>query len=111
MPATPSAPAGTPAGTFKQTMMSPTAPWWFPKWPQVLAGGLYAMTAWILYVLSPEKGEDPSDLFKTLAGAVVLTAFINGVVAAVFTSTRDSQLKSEVIASQAKVIAGQSPPA
>jgi hypothetical protein len=65
------------------------------------------MTFWILWVLSPAKGEQPSDLFKTLAGAIILTAFVNGVVAAVFTASRDGQQKNATIAAQAKVIAGQ----
>lgn len=110
-PASAPDPAPSAAAILVQGMMSPIAPWWVPRWPQVLAGGLYAMTAWILYVLSPVKGDDPSDLFKTLAGAIVLTAFINGVVAAVFTTSRDSQQKNETIAAQAKVIAANAPSA
>jgi hypothetical protein len=102
VPAPPPITASTPA---------PAQPWWVPPWPVFLATGLYGMTFWLLWVLSPEKGKDPSDLFKTLAGAIVLTAFVNGVVAAVFTASRDSQRKNETIAAQAKVIASQTPSA
>lgn len=80
---------------------------WVPPYPVWLAIGLYAMAFWILYVLSPEKGHEPSELFKTLAGAVVLTAFVNGVVASVFASNRDSQKKNDTIAAQAATIAAQ----
>lgn len=87
---------------------APAQPWWVPPWPVFLATGLYIMSFWILWILSPARGQEPSDLFKTLAGAIILTAFVNGVVAAVFTASRDSQKKNETIAAQAKVIAGQS---
>lgn len=89
----------------------PVMPWWVPSWPVFLATGLYILTFWLLWMLAPAKGEAPSELFKTLAGAIVLTAFVNGVVAAVFTSSRDSQKKNDVIAAQARVIAGQPPSA
>jgi hypothetical protein len=81
-----------------------SAPWYVPPWSVWLAVGLYVMAFWILYVLSPAKGQEPSELFKTLAGAIVLTAFVNGVVAAVFSANRDSQKKNDVIATQAKII-------
>lgn len=87
----------------------PRPPWWLPSYPTWLAFGLYVMAFWILYVLSPGRGSAPSELFKTLAGAIVLTAFVNGVVAAVFAANRDSQKKNEVIADQAKAIASQAP--
>lgn len=99
-----------PVERMAEAITSPTVPWWVPPWPVFLATGLYAMTFWLLWVLSPEKGKDPSDLFKTLAGAIVLTAFVNGVVAAVFTASRDSQKKNDVIAAQAKTIAAQTQP-
>ena len=86
------------------------APWWVPNWNVCLAVGLYLLTAWLLYILAPAQGEEPSELFKTLASAIVMTAFINGVVAAVFTASRDGQKKNETIAAQAKVIADQSAP-
>lgn len=105
----PASPAAPPAAPIFISSPAPEPPWWVPPWPVFLAGGLYVMTFWILWVLSPEKGKDPSDLFKTLAGAVVLTAFINGVVAAVFTASRDGQKKNETIAAQAKTIAAQTP--
>jgi len=63
----------------------PPALWWLPSYPVILAAGLYGMSFWLLYILSPGRGDPPSDLFKTLATAIVLTAFVNGVVAAVFT--------------------------
>ncbi|HEX3887364.1 MAG TPA: hypothetical protein VHW05_07680 [Phenylobacterium sp.] len=82
-------------------------PWWMPTWPVTLGFGLYAMSFWVLYVLAPPQGQEPSELFKTLAGAVVITAFINGVVAAVYTASRDSQQKNATIAAQAHAIAKQ----
>jgi hypothetical protein len=75
-----------------------------------LASGLYILTFWLLWMLAPEKGKEPSELFKTLAAAIVLTAFVNGVVAAVFTASRDSQKKNETIAAQAQTIAAQTQP-
>ncbi|HZZ67368.1 MAG TPA: hypothetical protein VFE18_04265, partial [Phenylobacterium sp.] len=82
-------------------------PWWMPTWPVTLGFGLYAMSFWVLFVLAPPQGQGPSELFKTLAGAVVITAFINGVVAAVYTASRDSQKKNDTIAAQAHAIARQ----
>jgi hypothetical protein len=86
-------------------------PWFIPTWPVVLGVGLYAMSFWVLYILAPAKHEGPSELFKTLASAVIITAFINGVVAAVYTAARDSQKKNDTIAAQARAIAAQSPTA
>jgi hypothetical protein len=82
-------------------------PWWVPNFTTVIGLGLYAMTAWILYLLAPTTGQPPSELFKILAEAVVLTAFINGVVGSVYTISRDGQKKNETIAAQAKIIANQ----
>ena len=89
---------------------APAMPWWLPQWPQVLGFGIYAMCFWLLWTLSPEKGKEPSQLFNMLAQAIVLTAFVNGVVAAVFTASRDSQKKNDVIATQAATIAAQTSP-
>lgn len=62
-----------------------------PPWPVALGAGLYVMAFWLLYVLSPPAGKEPSELFKTLAEAIVLTAFVNLVVASVFTVNRDGR--------------------
>lgn len=96
-----------PAGTLSAP--SAATPWWVPPWPVFLAAGLFAMTWWIMWTLAPAKGKDPSQLFNMLAQAIVLTAFIGGVVATVFTASRDSQKKNETIAAQAKAIASQAP--
>lgn len=110
MPAITPAPAPV-APPITASTPAPAQPWWVPPWPVFLATGLFAMTWWIMWVLSPEKGKAPDELFKLLAQAIVLTAFIGGVVAAVFTTSRDSQKKNEVIAAQAATIAAQTPQA
>jgi hypothetical protein len=96
------------SGAVAKTSAAPQGvPWWMPTWPVTLGFGLYAMSFWVLDVLAPPQGQEPSELFKTLAGAVVITAFINGVVAAVYTASRDSQQKNATIAAQAHAIAKQ----
>lgn len=82
-------------------------PWWVPNWNAVLGAGLYLMTGWILWMLAPAQGQEPSELFKLLAQAVVLTAFVNGAVSAVYVASRDGEKKNDTIATQARVIAGQ----
>lgn len=86
--------------------------WWLqpPSWNVILGVGLYIMTFWLLWMLAPAQGHEPSELFKLLAQAIVLTAFVNGVVGAVYTASRDSEKKTDTIAAQAKVIAGQATP-
>lgn len=101
--------AAAPAAAPEAAPAAEVVPWYVPPWPVCLAAALYVLTFWILWTLAPVRGQPPSELFKTLAGAIVLTAFVNGVVAAVFTSSRDSQKKNETIAAQARVIAGQPP--
>jgi hypothetical protein len=71
--------------------------------------GLYGMTGWILWMLAPPTGQEPSELFKLIAQAIVLTAFVNGVVGSIYVASRDGQKKNETIAAQAKIIAGQQP--
>lgn len=88
----------------------PVAPWWVPNWNVCLAVGLYVMTFWLLWMLAPAQGQEPSELFKLLAQAIVLTAFVNGVVGAVYTVSRDSEKKTDTIVAQAKTIAGQNAP-
>lgn len=83
----------------------PRPPWWIPTWPVCLGVGLYVMTFWILWTLSPAQGQEPSELFKLLAQAIALTAFVSGVVGGVYTISRDSEKKTETIANQARVIA------
>jgi hypothetical protein len=83
------------------------APWWVPPWSVWLGGGLFAMTWWIMWLLAPAAGKEASQLFNMLAQAIVLTAFIGGVVATVYTATRESQKKNDTIAAQAAAIAAQ----
>lgn len=84
------------------------APWWVPPFPVMMGFALYILTWWLLWQLSPAKGQEPSELFKLLAQAVVLTAFVNGAVGAVYVASRDGQRKNDIIAQQAKVLADQS---
>lgn len=72
-----------------------------------MALGLYALTWWLLWMLAPARGQEPSELFKLLAQAVVLTAFVNGAVGALYVASRDGQKKNDTIASQARVLADQ----
>lgn len=89
---------------------NPSRPQWrWPNFPEIMGGALFALTAWILYRLAPAPGKDPSELFKLLAQAVVLTGFIGGPIAALYTATRDGQKKNDVIATQAKLLADQPP--
>lgn len=83
----------------------PDVPWWIPPWSVFLGGGLFVMTWWLMWMLAPEKGKEPSQLFNMLAQAIVLTAFIGGVVATVYTATRESQKKDAANAAQAATIA------
>ena len=51
-------------------------PWW---WPDTRGGaliGLFILTAYILWVSRPALGEEPSEFFKAIAQAVVLTGFL-----------------------------------
>lgn len=110
MPATTPAPAPDSVPAVQPITAStpaPAQPWWVPPWPVFLACALVAMTWWIMWVLSPAPGHPPDELFKLLAQAIVLTGFIGGVVATVFTASRDSQKKNETIAAQAQIIAAQ----
>jgi len=48
-----------------------------PGWPDNrgwMAMGLFGLTAWILYLARPVNGGEPSEFFKILAQAVVITA-------------------------------------
>jgi hypothetical protein len=83
-------------------------PWWIPSLPVGMALGLYALTWWLLWMLAPARGQEPSELFKLLAQAVVLTAFVNGAVGALYVASRDGQNKNDTIATQARVLADQS---
>lgn len=86
---------------------APAMPWWVPQWPQVLGTGIFGFSWWIMWMLAPEKGQPPSILFNLLAQAIVISAFVGGVVAAVYTASRDSAKKNDVIAAQAQTIASQ----
>lgn len=57
----------------------PRTPWWFPDQRGAVILGLFCLTALILYVSAPARGEEPSEFFKAIAQAVVLTGFLNAV--------------------------------
>lgn len=104
MPAAAPAPAPPP---ITASTPAPATPWWVPPWPVFLGVALLAMTWWIMYILAPPVGHEASQLFNMLAQAIVLTAFIGGVVATVYTATVGNQKKNETIAAQAATIAAQ----
>lgn len=110
MPAAPPPERSVASAPIAVSSAAPATPWWVPPWPVFLAAGLFAMTWWIMWMLAPAKGEKPSELFNMLAQAIVLTAFIGGVVGTVYTATRDGQKKNDVIATQSQIIAAQATP-
>lgn len=62
-----------------------------PGWPDTrgwMALGLFSMTAWVLWLARPIGGAEPSEFFKILAQAVVITGFINGVLGFLYTSSK-----------------------
>lgn len=57
----------------------PRAPWW---WPDTRGGaliGLFVLTTGILWFSRPELGEEPTEFFKAIAQAVVLTGFLAAI--------------------------------
>ena len=63
-----------------------------PGWPDNrgwMALGLFAMTAWVLWLARPGQPE-PSEYFKILSQAVVITGFINGVLSFLYTSSKST---------------------
>jgi hypothetical protein len=62
-----------------------------PGWPDQrgwMAIGLFGLTAWVLWLARPIHGAPPSEFFKVLAQAVVITGFINSVVGFLYTSSK-----------------------
>lgn len=62
-----------------------------PGWPDQrgwMAMGLFGLTAWVLWLARPLNGAEPSEFFKILAQAVVITGFINGVLGFLYTSSK-----------------------
>lgn len=54
-------------------------PWW---WPDTRGGaliGLFILTAAILWWSRPALGQEPSEFFKAIAQAVVLTGFLAAI--------------------------------
>lgn len=64
-----------------------------PGWPDNrgwMAIGLFGLTAWILWLSKPVAGHEPSEFFKIIAQAVVITGFINGVLSFLYTSSKST---------------------
>ena len=57
----------------------PGTPWWWPDQRGAVIIGLFILTAGILWVSRPAVGEEPSEFFKAIAQAVVLTGFLTAV--------------------------------
>jgi hypothetical protein len=54
-------------------------PWWFPDMRGGALMGLFLLTGYILWVSAPERGGEPSEFFKAVAQAVVLTGFLAAI--------------------------------
>lgn len=61
------------------TERDPRAPWWWPETRGAALMGLFALTAVILWWSRPALGEEPSEFFKAIAQAVVLTGFLAAI--------------------------------
>lgn len=62
-----------------------------PGWPDSrgwMAVGMYLMSGWVLWLAKPAPGVEPSEFFKTLASAIVVTGFLNGVLGFLYTSSK-----------------------
>lgn len=57
----------------------PGPPWWWPDQRGAVIMGLFVLTAGILWVSRPVSGQEPSEFFKAIAQAVVLTGFLTAV--------------------------------
>ena len=57
----------------------PGTPWWWPDQRGGALIGLFFLTAFILWVSRPAIGEEPSEFFKAIAQAVVLTGFLAAI--------------------------------
>lgn len=57
----------------------PRNPWW---WPDTRGGaliGLFILTGAILWWSAPAPGQEPTEFFKAIAQAVVLTGFLAAI--------------------------------
>lgn len=94
-----------------------TTPQTWPGWPDQrgwMAIGLFALTAWIVWLSRPINGAEPSEFFKTLAGAIVVTGFLNGVIGHLFTSSKasaDVRAQADKALDIAKAATSREPPA
>jgi hypothetical protein len=62
-----------------------------PGWPDQrgwMAVGMYLMSGWVLWLAKPAPGVEPSEFFKTLASAIVVTGFLNSVLGFLYTSSK-----------------------
>lgn len=106
--AAPAPPAAGPPAITASTP-APAQPWWIPPWNVWLGAALFGLTCWIMHVLAPVGGKEPSQLFNMLAQALVLTAFVGGTVATVYTITVSAQKKAGA-AAPAAATQDQPPP-
>lgn len=65
----------------------------------LVAVGLFGLTFYVLYLLATQPKLADSQLFTTLATAIVVSGVIGGVVAFLFGSSQSSQAKDATIAS------------
>lgn len=54
-------------------------PFWWPDQRGFIVFGLFLLTGGILIVAAPARGQEPSEFFKAIAQAVVLTGFLAAV--------------------------------
>lgn len=54
-------------------------PWWWPDQRGGALIGLFLLTGYILRVTAPAVGAEPSEFFKAVAQAVVLTGFLAAI--------------------------------
>lgn len=54
-------------------------PWWWPDQRGGALIGLFSLTAGILWYTRPIGGAEPSEFFKAIAQAVVLTGFLAAI--------------------------------
>lgn len=70
LPPTPKSPPKAPRGD---------APFWWPDERGFIVIGLFVLTGYILYQSGPHGAEQPSEFFKAIGQAVVLTGFLTAV--------------------------------
>ena len=63
----------------KHESRRPDAPFWWPDERGFIVIGLFALTGYILYRAGPHGSEQPSEFFKAIGQAVVLTGFLAAV--------------------------------